>query len=261
MEFYKKISYSTSTDTIMAVKDSIDNYKLLYVTDLPDQIDAQEFYAKLSDECGHVFPLNEGKTKGVLTGERWLININDPSEPDRFRSSNTRQPLHTDSYCLDFLKDNISFFFCMGNALLGGATFFLDLDTLIEAMELDNEHALIGELMQRSITFAKNTFMRSRPILAKDEFGYSVNYNYPALSPDNTPEGKLLVEKFQNYLETRIRDSGIYFSIKLKRNDAVFFHDQRILHGRYAFQTPNKGDRVLCKGVFLLPSRAHIKNI
>lgn len=255
MEFYKRIDYSTTENCTLAINKNIEDYKLIYLSGLSDRIPINDFYAELADNMGKVLPLDEDLHTGKQTGKRWIEIAYDPMEPNRYRTSNTRQPLHTDNSYFSDRVDNINFFYCLGNSKIGGATFFLEIETLLDAMEIDGQRELITKLMEIPVNFSKDKNSRIRPIIVSDNIGFSINYNYYCLDQNNTKEAIDLVKEFQQYLETRINNAGIYLSIKLKEGEAVFFHDQRLLHGRYAFMTPNKGDRTLIKGTLVLPSR------
>jgi alpha-ketoglutarate-dependent taurine dioxygenase len=68
----------------------------------------------------------------------------------------------------------------------------------------------------------------------------------------NTPEAKDLCLRFHQFLEERIHHAGIVLPLTLQPGEAVFFHDERLLHGRYAFFTDAKGGRTLIKGTITL---------
>ncbi len=136
----------------------------------------------------------------------------------------------------------------------------MDSELLIKVLELDNEHQLLEDLKTIPVCFSKEGVSKSKPIITEDELGLRLNYNYYPLDKDNSPEAKDLVERFQYFLENRVHNSGICTDIVLTKGDAIFFHDERLLHGRNAFFTPNKGDRVLLKGSVVLHSRKH-KNL
>ncbi|NEO21424.1 TauD/TfdA family dioxygenase [Moorena sp. SIO4A5] len=242
-----------------AIQVALEQYKLVHLVGFDFQLPIHEFFTLLSDSLGWVIDMDEDKKTGKKTGERWIDISYDPAQPNKYRSSNTRQPLHTDNSYLNH-HDAVNYFYCVSQAKLGGATIFLDSDLLVKALEIDQEYQLLEDLRSISICFSRHNHHKTKPIITEDELGYRLNYNYYRLDPEDTPEAKNLVEKFQNFLETRIHNSQITTNILLNPGDAVFFNDERLLHGRTAFFTTDKGERTLIKGSVVLYSRKH-KNL
>ncbi|MBD2451078.1 TauD/TfdA family dioxygenase [Nostoc sp. FACHB-152] len=259
MEFYKKIEFTSPEQTKKDIQEAIEKYKIVHFVGFDFQIDIHDYFTEISDCLGLVIDMDEDKDTGKRTGQRWIDISYDPARPNKYRSSKTRQPLHTDNSYLNH-HDAVNYFYCLSQAQVGGATFFLDSDLLIKVLELDNEYQLLEDLKTIPVCFSKQGVSKTTPIITEDELGLRLNYNYYPIDPDNTPEAKDLVERFQLFLENRVHNSGIYTDIILKKGDAVFFHDERLLHGRNAFFTSNKGDRVLLKGSVILHSRKH-KNL
>jgi alpha-ketoglutarate-dependent taurine dioxygenase len=259
MEFYKRIEFTSLEQTKKDIQEAIEKYKLVHFVGFDFQIDIHDYFTEISDCLGLVIDMDEDKDTGKRTGQRWIDISYDPARPNKYRSSKTRQPLHTDNSYLNH-HDAVNYFYCLSQAQVGGATFFLDSELLIKVLELDNEHQLLEDLKTMPVCFSKQGVSKTKPIITEDELGLRLNYNYYPVDPDNSPEAKDLVERFQLFLENRVHNSGIYTDIILQKGDAVFFHDERLLHGRNAFFTSNKGDRVLLKGSVILHSRKH-KNL
>src|SRR5258708_36243149 len=94
-----------------------------------------DFYDNLSNEIGHRAAMDEDLRTGWKTGAKWIEIKYDPQFPNSYRHSSTRQPLHTDgSY--ESKSPEVSFFFCIKAAPIGGATTFVDSDDLLPALEL-----------------------------------------------------------------------------------------------------------------------------
>jgi alpha-ketoglutarate-dependent taurine dioxygenase len=254
MNFFNKIEYTTSKATKIAIKAALEQYKLVHLVGIDLQFSPHEFYTDLSNSLGWVIDMDEDKETGKKTGNRWIDISYDPAEPNKYRSSNTRQPLHTDNSYLNH-HDAVNYFYCLSQAKIGGATTFLDSILLIQALEIDREYQLLEDLHNIPVCFSRHDNKKTKPILTKDELGYRLNYNYYRLDQDNTHEAKDLVERFQKFLENRIHNSQITTNILLTPGDAVFFHDERLLHGRTAFFTDQKGQRTLIKGSVVLDSR------
>src|SRR5882672_8262726 len=89
-----------------------------------------EFYDNLSNEIGQWAAMDEDLRTGQKTGAKWIEIKYDPEFPNSYRHSSTRQPLHTDgSY--ESRAPEVSFFFCIRAAAVGGATTFVDSDELL----------------------------------------------------------------------------------------------------------------------------------
>ena len=254
MDFYKKIEYTSPEETKKDIQEALEKYKLVHFVGFDFQINIHDYFTELSDFLGLVISMDEDKDTGTRTGQRWLDISYDPARPNKYRSSKTRQPLHTDNSYLNH-HDAVNYFYCLSHAQVGGATFFLDSELLIKVLELDNEYQLLEDLKTIPVCFSKQGVSKTKPILTEDELGLRLNYNYYCLDKDDTINAKKMVERFQYFLEDRVHNSGIVTGIILRKGEAVFFHDERVLHGRNAFFTPNKGDRVLLKGSVVLHSR------
>lgn len=259
MEFYQKVEYTSPESTKKTIQESLEKYKVIHFVGFDFQTNIHDYFAELGDFLGLVINMDEDKETGKRTGQRWIDISYDPAYPNKYRSSKTRQPLHTDNSYLSH-HDAVNYFYCLSQAQVGGATFFLDSELLIKILKLDDEHQLLEDLKTIPVVFSKQGASKTKPILTEDELGFRLNYNYYPLDKNNAPEAKDLVERFQYFLENRVQNSGICMDIILKKGEAVFFHDERVLHGRNAFFTSSKGDRILLKGSVILHSRKH-KNL
>lgn len=251
MKFFRQIEYQNAQAATDALKANIATYKVIHLAHFTHDISPERFYEKVSEEIGTVHNTDEDKQTGELTGNRWIDISFDPAEPNRYRSSKTRQPLHTDDSYIP-IEGSITFFYCQAQATLGGATTFLDADKLIEALEIDGEQQLLADLRRIPVTFSKASSHKTLPILREDEKGYLLNWNWHCVDEQNTPEAKDLCLRFHQFLEERIHHAGIVLPLTLQPGEAVFFHDERLLHGRYAFFTDAKGGRTLIKGTITL---------
>ncbi len=54
-----------------------------------------------------------------------------------------------------------------------------------------------------------------------------------------------LRDEFQAALQQHYVEGRRYHGIRMQPGDALFFHDQRLLHGREAFPAEKAGDRVI----------------
>ena len=140
MNFFQQVIYTTPEETIQNVKEAVQNNKLVYLSDFREDLPVHDFYSKLSETIGRIHAADEDIATGQQTGNRWIDITYDPQIPDRYRSSNTRQPLHTDDSYVELNgEEAVNFFYCASRAKIGGATTFIDLPELVECMKLDGE--------------------------------------------------------------------------------------------------------------------------
>ncbi len=249
MQFIKEIQYVNEAQTTEELSKALLEYKVVYLSHFPEDKDINLFYESFADSIGEPYNVDEDIITGESVANRWIEISYDPAIQDRYRTAKTGQPLHTDdSYAELFDQKNVQFFYCKSQSAKGGATTFINLDELVECLKLDGEHQLLEDVLSTTVNFEKQGNKKIRKILDKDEKGYLANWNYYCIDKNNTPEALQLVEDFHQYLETRIVASGITTAVQLKKGEAVFFHDDRILHGRNAYFATEKGERCLVKG-------------
>ena len=260
MNFFTRVIYTTPEKTIQNVKKAVLNHTVVHLAGFREDQPLHDFYSRLSETMGRIHAADEDLTTGKPTGNRWIDITYDPNVPDRYRSSNTRQPLHTDdSYVELYGEEAVNFFYCASRAKIGGATIFFSLAELIECMELDGQQDLLAELMATDVVHEKGGSRKVRKIIDRDAAGYLVNYNYYCISKaENSPGVLALVERFQHFLETRIHNAGLARPVQLQKGEAVFFHDDRVLHGRNAFFASYPGQRSLIKGKIIMTPAAEM---
>lgn len=244
--FIIEVSYSDAPDFNTRFSETLKKYKVVYLKDVPATLEYKQFYSDLVDSLGEVVNVDEDIKTGNEKGqERWTDVRYDKENEFTFRHSNTRQPLHTDAAYTNFDQD-VNFFFCLENAEIGGATTFVDSDTLIYILE-HFEPELFEKLKNTEVSFGKgNDQRKKRKIIDTDARGIVLNWNYFRIQPDNTDEVKELCEAFHKFLENKIVGGGLLTGVYLKPGEAAFFQDDRLLHGRNSFY----GNRTLIKGGF-----------
>lgn len=255
MQFFKQIDYINSSNALNELQQNLGQYELIHLANFTFDVKAEEFYQSASDRLGEIQPIDEDKVTGNLTGERWIDITFDPEEPNKYRSSNTRQPFHTDDSYIEIegVEGRITFFYCVSQADKGGATTFVNSDNIIESLKLDEDLQLLEDLQKYPVKFNKGNSSKTRPILNKDAEGWIWTWNWHCVdNEDNTPEALDVSRRFHDFLENRILMSGLALGVQLKPGEAVIFHDHRLLHGRNAFFTKNLGGRKLIKGAFVL---------
>jgi len=256
MNFFKKVTYTTLDETIQNVKEAVLNNRVVHLAGFKEDLPVHEFYSRLSETIGKIHAADEDIATGQQTGNRWIDITYDPQIPDRYRSSNTRQPLHTDDSYVELNgEEAVNFFYCASRAKIGGATTFFELSELVECLKLDGEDKLLAELMSTDVVHEKGGSRKVRKIIDQDSEGYLANYNYYCISrEENSPEVLDLVERFQKFMESRIHNAGLVMPLQLEKGEAVFFHDDRVVHGRNAFFAEFPGQRSLIKGKIIMDS-------
>jgi alpha-ketoglutarate-dependent taurine dioxygenase len=254
MDFYKKIQYQDANHAINELEKDLQDFQLIHLSDFTFDIQPESFYQLASEKLGEVQAIDEDKASGTLTGERWIDITFDPAEPNKYRSSNTRQPFHTDDSYIEIegAEGRVTFFYCSSQANLGGATTFVSTENIMNALLFDEEFELLNDLQNIPVKFSKSDSNKTRPILNEDSDGKIWTWNWHCVDSENTPEALDLAKRFHEFLENRVLMAGLGFGVQLKPGEAVFFHDHRLLHGRNAFFTKELGGRKLIKGAFVL---------
>ena len=192
----------------------------------------QNYWCEVASHIGELVPMEEDE-KGNKTG-RLFTDIKYPwdSESKSFSHSNTRQPFHTDgSY--ESAAPPITFFCCMETPYIGGATTFIRLPELIYILK-NYATTIWHDINNVEVTHSKGNDSKTRPILHEDK----LTWNYYRC------EECRVRDELHEFLENYVVGGGIYQSVKLMPGEALFFQDEKLLHGRMAFL----GNRWLVKG-------------
>ena len=229
--------------------------KIVQTIGVDKNISLEEFWDKVSESIGDCMLLSEDPVTGERIGKKWLEIRYDSSIKNAYRHSKNAQPLHTDgSYVGD--SPYISFFYCINQAEKGGATVFLDSDELIALLKQEDP-SLLNDLCQTTICFAKDKDFKRKPIIDFDEDGSSLNFNYYCVDPQETDFAKELVERFHQFLQTKVVAENKTYPIKLKPGEAVFFHDDRLIHGRNSFEATKDSERFFWKSALKLKAKVN----
>lgn len=217
--------------------------KVVHVQKHPVE-NTDNYFRKLANECGITLIYEEDPVTGSIAINKWTeIKYDAEKSGDSYKSSNKSQPLHTDYGYFSF-EIYAAFFYCVSQAKFGGATTFIDVDTIVRVLE-EADPKLFERLQNHKIHFGR----RENPvahnddyILQKDHLGWKINWNYFRAKGD--VKHQVLIEAFKNFLDHYIEKSGELTEVKLEPGEGVFFQDRRVLHGRNSFL----GKRQLNKG-------------
>ena len=224
--------------------------KIVHTIGVDETISLHDFWDEVSQGVGNCLLLSEDPVTGKRLGNKWLEIRYDPDIPNAYRHSKNAQPLHTDgSYVSD--SPYISFFYCINQAAEGGATVFLDSEELVTILQAEDPK-LLKDLLDTPVRFAKDKDFKHRPIIDLDARGTTVNWNYYCIDPNESDFTKELVERFHNFLQTKVVGEDKTYPIKLNPGEAVFFHDDRLIHGRKAFNATQHSERFFWKSALKL---------
>lgn len=243
MEKSKQMNFfETFSGNLSEFNDLFQKTKVVHV--LPNKMDlsADAYFRKLSAECGIPLIHDEEPATGKLVIDRWSIIEYNPEKCGTYKYSNTAQSLHIDYSYFSF-DIYAAFIFCEKQAEFGGATRFIDVDTIVQILEVV-DRTLLDQLQNTIIQFGRegNPIANKKDyILSKDDLGWRINWNYFRAKDDIA--NLKLVESFKLFLDSNIEQSGELKELKLKPGEGVFFHDKRVLHGRNSFI----GNRLLNK--------------
>lgn len=207
-------------------------------------VDADTYFRNLSKECGVPLIYEEDPVTGEIDLNKWTEIKYEPEKSDNaYKSSNKSQPLHTDYGYFSF-EIYAAFFYCVTQATFGGATTFIDIDTVADVL-----HSVDKQLFERIQSQKIHFGRKDNPIahnddfiLQKDAIGWKINWNYYRALGDT--RNQTLIEDFKAFLDNYIEKSGEMKELKLLPGEGVFFQDRRVLHGRNSFV----GNRQLNKG-------------
>ena len=250
MNFIKTVLYSVDLES--KIKNLFDCNKVLVVTNLPNDINAEDYYTSLANQLGLLIKADEDAKTGAFIPNVWTkVKYIADMQYDTYKHSNQPQPMHTD-YCYVSFLDAL-LLICDQQAEFGGATTFIDADVVVEILQKYNP-SLLENLQKYEVQFGK----RNNPIMSnltkiidKDEIGYKINWSKFRVSKDNSEFILSMAEEFSEFVHTYLQNSGLATEIILKKGEDVFINDERVLHGRNAFF----GERCLLKGAIAINKR------
>lgn len=237
MRAYREIEYDGNFRYLAELmKEVVPRTKIVYLRNVPRDIDHRQFYSDLAECIGKVADVDEDASTGGLTGKRWVDIRFDPEKQQYYRHSNNSQPFHNDAaYVLH--PPEIAFFYCEKKAEVGGFNRFLDATDLIY---LANKcfPDVLDWMENHVVKFEKGDRFRIQSVLTYDIDGPLLNWIETRVK--NHDE---YTKRFKDLLDLSV-STDLCRRILLETGEAVFFHDERVFHGRDAFT----GDRLLWKG-------------
>lgn len=247
MEFYKELQLE-KLQPVSNFKSILESAKVLYVKKEQTPQDGS-YYAELAKQAGFITTFEEDPDTGLLR-EEWLQIKYIPELSEKtYKHSNKFQPLHTD-YGNFTIEVEISFFYCLQQAVFGGATYFIDSFVIADLLK-KYDRQLYDKVTTLTVKYNKgeDEFSFREDYILKDAGNgqYFINWNYFRIQKTDEQSVKLGNE-FKAFLDTYVENSGEQIYVKLTPGDAIFFHDAKILHGRCSFL----GERHLNKGGIIM---------
>lgn len=246
LTFYKELEYTPQIEDV--IKHEAEQTIALYIKNVPDTIDHEQFYMQLSKKIGYFPFIDEDPITAKLHDNTWMeIRYTEERKTEAYKLSNLNHPLHTD-YCdmpQDFLDLEWSCLYCVATADIGGGTLAVDPELLLDVLQT-REPALYNDLISIPVIFERPGAIfgaNTSTIISSDEIGPLFCWNYNRVAAGNTPEAKALCNRFNDFLVLRILGGGLAVPVYLKKGEALIFQDKRFLHGRYSFY----GNRFLRK--------------
>ncbi len=206
------------------VRKALDQYSVIHVVrNKYTNQDSNQLYTYLVDSIGMPVPLEEDEA-GNKTGQRWL---NIQYDPDK-NNSNIHQSFHTDG-AYESKPPEVLLFYCLEQPKYGGATTFVDGSDLVKLLDAFDPN-LRRRLEETEVYFTKGDDGKLAFILSYDAVGPVLNWNKFRASSNLD-----LVEEFHHFLEEYVFAAGLFLPVRLHPGEAVFFRDNRVLHGRQSF--------------------------
>lgn len=258
MKFLNAISYDHE-NTVSLLKDSIDKYVVSHLTDVPTDLNLEILYSDIASQIGLFLNTDlDPNTARILNNTWGEVRFDKEKAETAYRYSNKQHPLHTDHSTIS-VDLGISFLICEQAAVSGGETLFLDQEVLLKHLE-KYDPGLLHDLTSIPIEMERPGPSPTRHIsriIDTDDQGLILNWNYFRVADSNTDHAKDIAERFHTFLNKNIVERGLTYALNLKKGEGVFFHDNRVLHGRNAF----KGDRFLKKGTIVIDNIEAVKKV
>jgi len=173
----------------------------------------------------------------------------DPARERAFRHARTAQPLHTDGAGVND-PVGITLFYMERQASTGGESVLIDAESVARIAAAE-EPDLFADLTRIPVQVALAAHAGSRvPILQQKGRGWKILWNYYRIVSGQGERIHHHGERVRAFFE-RLAASSAAAVFRLDDGDALFFHDQRVLHGRQAFTATKSGDRLLWKTYFV----------
>ena len=215
------------------------------------RMDQEDWFNFLETQC----LLRSDKRHPVGRADRWRLNDKykikyqrwgeisyQPDKAMAYAFSKTRQPLHTDNA---FLRNgpSLNFNVMVKQACRGGSTTIYAVRRVIRALEAQAP-ALLNRLLTYEISVQKgdNEPPNVTQALTRNNGG-EASWNYYRTVKDR-PKIAKMAEDFFRFLDD-CEEQKLVDLVHLNTGDCLAWNDNKILHGRTAFEATKPFDRIL----------------
>jgi gamma-butyrobetaine dioxygenase len=209
---------------------------IILVHDLDDELDAGE---KFGDLIGFKRETNYGV----------MFEVESKPQPNNLAYTSLALPLHTDLSNQEFVPGN-QFLHCYRNEASGGGSVFADAMAILEDFKRDYPEYYVT-LCELAVPWHfldnKDDVRYHRPVIGLNRDGKFNTLTFNAHLADIADfDTDLLYSFYAAYHQLMCRIRGASYNIEylLKNGEMVVFDNQRVLHGRTAFD-PSSGKRHL----------------
>ena len=225
--------------------------------------DVHSIYDALLPRIGTPHYLAEDARLGSREVQRtealWMEVRYDPRFPQAYRHSPNAQPLHTDGAYIPTFP-NATLMCCVASAKRGGETVFIAAEQLVDALQAERPD-LLQSLRTVAMPHARSGDRRVHTVIRRERGQLLLNWNYYCVAPDCDASVLELRDRFAAFLRESPAVRAALVEVKLQPGDAVVWKDNRLLHGRNAFEAHEASERFLWKcavdvGVFSAPQTA-----
>lgn len=206
--------------------------------------DPKRFWAEAGAALGRIDARHEDSFSHRPFEAQWWDIRYDPDKASVYRHSATAQPLHTDNAFHDS-PPNAALFYCERASAQGGETVFLDGETLCAVLR-DENPALLNALRTTRIHFSRGEALGQTTTIIGERAGRPVlNWNYYRVTRGQGPDVEKLREEFFAFLRDRFADAPELIRVRLAAGEAMIFKEQRVIHGRNAFDGDAENPRLI----------------
>lgn len=201
----------------------------------------------LRTRCGWTTDLRHLDYKLSLEEALWWEISNDPARADSYAYSTTPQPLHTDNAWFADPAE-VNFFLMQRQAREGGAQTIYEVDQLVD--DLDRlDPGLLHDLATTDVVITKGKGVEpNRTRILKLGKIPRISWNYYRTVRDSEFVDNLCERLFRFLLEADER--GAVKEVRLESGDCLAMADDRVLHGRRAFNVTAAGERNLLQSMW-----------
>jgi hypothetical protein len=207
----------------------------------------------LRDDCGLQLDRRQFNFDERLEWVDWWEISYQPDKATSYAYSNTRQPLHCDNAWFGDPAE-LNFFVMQKQAEEGGEGTFYRLSRLLEDLQKDDP-ALLRDLTTVKVVVKKgDEEYENQTEIIKLEPEPRIFWNYYRTQKQD-PAIDRMCEAFFGYLEKKEATPSVE-RIRAVTGDCFCWHDQKLLHGRWAFKAVKPKDRVVFQSMWRVPGAA-----